>query len=324
MKRTLVKVAAPVAALALLAGCANQTESGSSDAGNAESDGAKQIVATGSATVEPISRYIAERYNHDVSIEGIGSTDGFEKFCAGEADINDSSVPIPGAGEPVDFQKKCADGNVEYIELPIALDAITIVKNSRNDWANDLTLDDLKKIWSTDSSVTKWSDINPEWPDEEITLYGREAGSGTRGVFLTTVLGDAELRDDVKETDDIQELSKWVAEDEYGLSFMGIGNYLATEGEVRDHIDNVTVDGIAPSLENTRDGSYPLARPLFIYVNKSATDRAEVDSYVRDYLDKVETILPRVYFYPLPQEEYPASAKRYADRVTGPDTRWNN
>ncbi|MCT1452080.1 substrate-binding domain-containing protein [Corynebacterium sp. p3-SID1145] len=282
------------------------------------------IQATGSATVEPITSYMANRYDFDVNVEAIGSTDGFEKFCNGEADINDASVAIPGSGAPVDFQKQCADNKVEYIELPIGLDAITIVKHRDNDFAADLTIDQLHDIWSKDSPVTKWSDIDPSWPDEEIKLYGRPDGSGTLGVFKELVLQGDEIRDDYEATDDIQELSRWVSEDENALSFMGIGNYLATEDEYQKFIDNVNIDGIAPSSEEAKSGNYPLSRPLFIYVNKASTEREDVDKFVTTYLEHSEAVMPRVFFYQLPEEDYGNAQMRYADRKTGPDDRWQS
>lgn len=280
------------------------------------------IQATGSATVEPITSYMADRYKFDVNVEAIGSTDGFEKFCNGDADINDASVAIPGSGAPVDFQKQCADNKIEYIELPVGLDAITIVKHRDNDFATDLTIDQLHDIWAKDSAVSKWSDIDPSWPDEEIKLYGRPDGSGTLGVFKDLVLQGDEIRDDYESTDDIQELSRWVAEDPNALSFMGIGNYLATEEDSQKLIDNVSIDGVAPTADETRNGNYPLSRPLFIYVNKKSTEREDVDNFVTTYLEHAEAVMPRVYFFQLPEQEYDAAKTRYADRTTGPDERW--
>ena len=280
------------------------------------------IQATGSATVEPITSYMANRYDFDVNVEAIGSTDGFEKFCNGEADLNDASVAIPGSDADTDFQSQCADNQVDYIELPIGLDAITIVKHRDNDFVTDLTIEQLHDIWSKDSPVSKWSDIDPSWPDEEITLYGRPEGSGTLGVFEDLVLDGDEIRDDYKSTDDIQELSSWVAEDKNALSFMGIGNYLATDEESQKLIDNVLVDGVAPTAEETKAGNYPLSRPLFIYVNKKSTEREDVDKFVTTYLEHAEAVMPRVYFYQLPEEDYENAKKRYSDRTTGPDDRW--
>lgn len=306
MRKRLTATVAVAAVAALAVGCGNDT-----------TPGEDAIKVTGSSTVEPITSYMANRYDFDVDIDAVGSTDGFEVFCAGDADINDASVAIPA-----DYQKACADAGVDFIELPIALDAITLVKHRDNDWAQDLSIQQLHDIWAKDSAVTKWSDIDPSWPDEEITLYGRPDGSGTLGVFEELVLGGDEIRADYQATDDIQELSKWVSEDVNGLSFMGIGNYLATEDPTRNRIDNVLVDGVAPTAEETKNGNYPLSRPLFLYVNEDSTKREDVNEFVTTYLDKVEAVLPRVYFYQLPEEEYDNSKQRYEDRQTGADGRW--
>ncbi|WJY68800.1 substrate-binding domain-containing protein [Corynebacterium auris] len=306
--------AAGLAAVAIVAaGCSAE---------EAPSEGA--IQATGSATVEPITSYMANRYDFDVQVEAIGTTDGFEKFCSGEADINNASIAIPGPDAEVDFQQQCADNNVEYLELPIGLDAITIVKHRDNDFATDLSIQQIHDIWSKDSPVSRWSDIDPSWPDEEIALYGRPEGSGTLDVFKDLVLDGDEIRDDYQATDDIQELSGWVAEDVNALSFMGIGSYLATEEESRNVIDNVMVDGIAPTAAETRNGNYPLSRPLFIYVNEESANREDVDEFVTTYLENAEAVMPRVYFYQLPEDEYGRVQERYAERTTGPDDQWQN
>ena len=306
MRKRLTATAALAAVAALAVGC-----------GSDNTPDGDAIKVTGSSTVEPITSYMANRYDFNADIDAVGSTDGFDVFCAGDADINDASVSIPA-----DYQKQCADAGVDFIELPIALDAITLVKHRDNDWAQDLSIQQLHDIWAKDSSVTKWSDIDPSWPDEEITLYGRPQGSGTLGVFEELVLGGDDIREDYQATDDIQELSKWVSEDVNGLSFMGIGNYLATEDPTRNRIDNVLVDGVAPTAEETKNGNYPLSRPLFLYVNEDSTKREDVNEFVTTYLDKVEAVLPRVYFYQLQEDEYDKAKKRYEDRETGADERW--
>ncbi len=311
MRKRLTATAALAAVAALAVSCGNDT-----------TPGEDAIKVTGSSTVEPITSYMANRYDFNVDIDAVGSTDGFDTFCAGDADINDASVAIPGAGTEVDYQKQCADNGVNFVELPIALDAITLVKHRDNDWAQDLSIQQLHDIWAKDSAVSKWSDIDPSWPDEEITLYGRPSGSGTLGVFEQLVLGGDQIRDDYQATDDVQELSGWVADDVNALSFMGIGNYLSTEDPTRSRIDNVLVDGVAPTAEETKNGNYPLSRPLFIYVNEESAKRDDVDEFVTTYLDNVEAVLPRVYFYQLPESEYTDAKQRYDDRVTGADERW--
>ena len=313
MRNRLTLTAAALTAVAMAAaGCGSADTTSDGDA----------IRITGSSTVEPITSYMANRYDFNVDIDAVGSTDGFDTFCAGDADINDASVAIPGAGAEVDYQQQCADNGVNFVELPIALDAITLVKHRDNDWAQDLTIQQLHDIWAKDSAVSKWSDIDPSWPDEEITLYGRPSGSGTLGVFEQLVLGGDQIRDDYQATDDVQELSGWVADDVNGLSFMGIGNYLSTEDPTRNRIDNVLVDGVAPTAEETKNGNYPLSRPLFIYVNEESAKRDDVDEFVTTYLDNVEAVLPRVYFYQLPESEYTDAKQRYEDRATGADERW--
>ena len=190
-------------------------------------------------------------------------------------------------------------------------------------YTGSATVEQLHDVWSQDSPVTTWSDIDPSWPDEEISLYGRPDGSGTLEVFKDKVLGGDTIREDYEATDDIDELSTWIAEDTNGIGFMGIGNYLATEGEVRDRIDNVTVDGVAPARDATQEGEYPLARPLFVYVNAdSVENNGALEEFMNAYLNRVEGVLPRVYFYQLPEEEYDAARTRFTDRVTGPDSRW--
>lgn len=307
---------------AALAATTALTVTACSDSGDAP-DGDTMTI-TGSSTVEPITRYMLNRYDFDAEVEAVGSTDGFDRFCAGDADINDASVAIPGSESPVDYQAKCADQGVDYFELPVGLDAITIVKHADNDWATDLTIEQLHDIWSKESTVSKWSDIDPSWPDEEINLYGRPTGSGTLGVFEELVLGDDTIRDDYEASDDIQELSEWVADDVNGLSFMGIGNYLATEGTVRNKIDNVLVDGIAPTADEAKGGNYPLSRPLFIYVNAESAKKDNVGEFVTTYLDNAEAVMPRVYFYQLPEEVYGATKQRYADGTTGIDEQWHS
>ena len=312
MKKKFLAVTAAVAMAATgLTACSSESDN--------DPVSGEAIRVTGSSTVEPITSFIADRTNHDVRISADGSTDGFEDFCDGKSDINDSSVAIPQ-----EYQKQCDDNGVEFIELPIALDAVTIVKNNDNTWAKDLTTQQLHDIWSKDSSVSKWSDIDPSWPDEEIALYGRPDGSGTLEVFKDKVLDGDTIRDDYEATDDLDELSGWIADDVNAIGFMGIGNYLSTEGEARDKIDNVTVDGVAPSRDETQEGQYPMARPLFVYVNAESVESNEaLADFMDTYLNRVEGVLPRVYFYQLPEQDYEDTRTRFNDRVTGADDRWS-
>ncbi|MBB3037538.1 PstS family phosphate ABC transporter substrate-binding protein [Hoyosella altamirensis] len=297
-----------VAALALLVtpGCSS-------------SEAAAPIEVSGSSTVAPITEAIARDGRFDVAVTPEGTTDGFARFCNGETPINNASEAIPGPGQRTDYVAMCAENGVEYIELPIGLDALSLVRNEANDFAQDLTLDELKRIWSPDSGITRWSDIRPDWPAEAISLYGRPDGSGTFDYFTHFAVGEAgSIRSDYRATDDMAELARWIAEDENSLGFMGAGNYLAADEEYRDRIANVSVEGVAPSRSNAQDGTYqPFTRPLFIYVSASAAEDAAVADFVEYYLRTVRGMLPRVFFYALPADAYPLVQQRFDDRITG-------
>lgn len=232
-----------VTAAALLAACGDSSAS----------EDAVQI--SGSATVAPISQAIATRGGIEVNIDAEGTTAGFERFCNGETAVQNASIAIPGEGQGTDFMEMCEENGVEYIEIPIGLDSLSVIRNENNRFAGDMTLDEVQQAWGPDSDVTTWSDIRSEWPDEEIVFFGREDGSGTFEYFSHFVSGEAgELRDDYESTNDLNELANWIAEEPNGLGFMGVGNYLAADGEDRDRITNISIDGVAPTLENAQNG----------------------------------------------------------------------
>lgn len=287
-------------------------------AGCASANGA-EIRVSGSATVAPITQAMATQGGFDATITAEGTTAGFEDFCSGDSDINNASTPIPGEGAATDFVQLCADNDVEFIELPIGLDALSVIRNEANDFASDITLDELQAIWRPGSEVELWSDVRSDWPDEQIGLYGRADGSGTFEVFTRVVNGEVgEIRDDYRSTDDLEELASWIADDQFGMGFMGVGNYLAADEESRDSITNIDVEGVAPTLESVQSGEYDaFTRPLFIYVSVAALENEAVAEFVEYYLDEVERVLPRVYFYALPEEAYPLVQERFDARTTG-------
>ncbi|AEF39030.1 PstS family phosphate ABC transporter substrate-binding protein [Hoyosella subflava] len=287
--------------------------------GCSSSEAAAPIEVSGSSTVAPITEAIARDGRFDVEVTAEGTTDGFDRFCSGETPINNASEAIPGPGQRTDYVAMCAENGVEYIELPIGLDALSLVRNEANDFADDLTMDELKRIWSPDSEITSWRDIRPDWPAQPISLYGRPDGSGTFDYFTHFAVGEAgSIRSDYRATDDMTELARWIAEDENSLGFMGAGNYLAADEEYRDRIANVAVDGVSPSRTNAQDGTYqPLTRPLFIYVSAAAFEDAAVTEFVDHYLRTVRGMLPRVFFYALPTDAYPLVQQRFEDRITG-------
>lgn len=276
------------------------------------------IAISGSATVEPITEAMARQAGVETDIAAEGTTDGFDRFCHGETAINNASIPIPGQSAAIDYQQMCADNGVEFVELPIALDAVTVVRNDEATFADDLSLEQLAQLWEADSQIQQWSDLDASWPEEEIGLYGRPEGSGTLVHFSTAILGEeGQLRQDYEGTDEIDELSEWIAADPQGIGFMGVGNYLATEEDARRDLNNIAVEGAVPSRENTQAGQYPLSRPLFIYVAVDALEDSQVSDFVEDYIGGVEQMLPRVFYFPLPHEAYELVETRLHDRTTG-------
>lgn len=290
----------------VLAGC-----SAAADSGDA-------ITVTGSATVAPVTSTMAQQVNVAIDQSVDGTLDGFEEFCSGRSAINNASIPIPGADAETDFQQMCADNSVEFLELPIGYDAISMVRNVANGEVTNFSLEQVEAMWAPGSEVTNWSDLDDAWPDEPIGLYGRPDGSGTLDHFTEQVMGEAgAIRADYAGSDEIEELSEWIAEDPYGLGFMGVGNYLATDGEIRVNLANVNIDGVAPTREATQNGDYPLARPLFIYASVDALEDEHVESFVTEYVNEAEALMPRVFYYALPSESYDLVSQRVANRTTG-------
>ena len=248
----------------------------------------------GSSTVYPITQAVAEEFQKanpgvKVTVAFSGTGGGFKKFCNGETDMNDASRPIKkdddGEG------KACAAKNIEYVELGIATDALSVVVNKDNTWATCLTKDQLKKIWDQGSTVTKWSDVDPSFPADPIKLFGPGADSGTFDYFTETINGKAkQSRSDYTQSEDDNALVTGVAGDKDALGYFGFA-YLEAN---LDKIKAVQIDGgsgcVEPSAENVNNGTYkPLARPLFIYPSKAALKRPEFAAFVQYYLDNVNT-----------------------------------
>lgn len=297
-----------------VAGC----ESGTGVEGDAE------VTIVGSATIEPISRIAVRESGVDAVVTGEGTLAGFEDFCAGEADVVNASIRMPGpdAAEGVDdYRQACEDSDVDYVELPIGVDALSVIVNSANSEVTDVTMDELVEIWADGAEIETWSDVRDDWPDEEITLFGRSEDSGTFTHFAEELFGDPQgIRDDYQQEDGLDELAELVAEDEYAMAFMGVGNYLAAPEDVQPDITTVSVDGVPPDALSAADGDYPLVRTLYTYV---AADSLEAEGDVEDYIDLLlsdgQSILPRAFFYPLSPEAYDEARDRLESRETGVD-----
>ncbi|MGO1950339.1 MAG: substrate-binding domain-containing protein [Mycobacteriaceae bacterium] len=286
--------------------------------GDDDSNQDSPVLASGSATVNPITAAVARDTGASVDQTTNGTLEGFERFCAGETHINNASEAIPGDGQATDFMAMCEENGVDYVELPVALDTITLVRHADNSAVDDLTAGELRAIWEPGSEITTWSDVRGEWPDEEISLVGRGEGSATFDYFTTVVTGESgAIRDDYEAVDDPAEISAKIADDPNALGFTGVGNYLDDQDNL-DQLATVSIDGVEPSLENAQDGSYgPLARPLFIYVSTEALEGGDISDFASDYVDRVADLLPSVYFYPLPGDAYDLVGERLDHRTTG-------
>jgi phosphate transport system substrate-binding protein len=270
----------------------------------------KIIKIDGSSTVYPITEAVAEEFQKaqgvKVTVGESGTGGGFKKFCRGETDISDASRPIT--------QKEmdaCKEAGIQYIELPIAYDALTVVVNTKNDWVKSITVDELKKIWGPGSSVKNWKQVNPAYPDKAMGLYGPGTASGTFDYFSEAINGKSKAhRTDYTPSEDDNVLVQGVSSNAGGIAYFGMAYY----EENKDKLKAVPVavkagsPAILPSAKTVEDGSYqPLARPIFIYVNAtSAAFKPEVKAFVNFYLDNAPELVKEVKYVPLPAADYTA------------------
>ncbi len=270
----------------------------------------KIIKIDGSSTVYPITEAVAEEFQKStkikVTVGESGTGGGFKKFCRGETDISNASRPI--AQKEIDA---CKEAGIQYIELPIAYDALTVVVNSKNDWVKSITVDELKKIWGPGSSVKNWKDVNPAYPDKKMGLYGPGTASGTFDYFSEAINGKSKAhRTDYTPSEDDNVLVQGVSGNAGGMAYFGMAYYEENKDKLRAIPVAVKAGspGVLPSVKTVEDGSYqPLARPIFIYVNATAAAfKPEVKAFVNFYLENAPALVKEVKYVPLPTEDYTA------------------
>ena len=250
-----------------LAACGDDANSSSNSVNGEESILSGKVIGDGSSTVAPITEALVEEYagvQRDVEVAvGISGTGGgFEKFIAGETDFSNASRPIKD--EEV---QKLADAGIEYTELKLANDGLTVVIHSDNDWATDLTIDQLKQIWIEDGTTKKWSDIDPSWPAEEIVYYSPGVDSGTFDYFNEVILEDEDLVSSAQLSEDDNVLVTGVSNDKYAIGFFGFAYYLENSSKLQA----VKVNGVEPNAETIESNEYsPLSRPLYVYIKNDA------------------------------------------------------
>ena len=277
----------------------------------------KLIKIDGSSTVYPITEAVAEEYQKATKVKvtvGISGTGGgFKKFCRGETDVSNASRPI--LKKEMDA---CKEGGVQYIELPIAYDGLTVVVNKNNDFVKSLTVEELKKMWepAAQGKVKSWKQINASYPDTPLKLFGAGSDSGTFDYFTEAIVGKAKSsRGDYTASEDDNVVVQGVASDKGSLGYFGFAYYDENKDKLRavPIVAKKGAPAVMPSFESVKDGSYqPLARPIFIYVNAtSAAFKPEVKAFINFYLANAPTLVKEVKYIPLPSNEYAAVDKHW-------------
>ncbi len=294
--------------LAVTTGCGREDTSG--DAGAATPSGEQlsgKVQADGSSTVGPLTSSAAELFREEqpgvnVTVGTSGTGGGFERFCAGETDLSNASRPIKADEEA----PLCEKEGIDYTEFRVAVDALTIVVNSENDWIDCITTDQLMAIWNPDSKITNWKDVpGGDYPDQGLALAGPGTDSGTFDYFTDAINGEeGASRSDYTASEDDNVIVQAVEGDKGGLGYFG---YTYFE-ENQDRLKALEVDSgegcVAPSAGTAQSGEYtPLSRPLFVYAKNESLKRPEVQAFMRFYFDNLDRIAEQAQFISMPEDQ---------------------
>lgn len=311
-----ISVSCAVAALAAFSAC------GGGD--NADGGLSGTVQVDGSSTVFPITEAVAEEFmisnagvRVTVGVSGTGG--GFSKFLRGETDINNASRTIDRP--EIDLAEQ---NGVGFIELPIAYDGLAVMVHPSNDWLDCLTVAELESIWEPGSSIDRWNQVRPDFPDAELALYGPGTDSGTYDYFTEALVGESGAsRSDFTASEDDNVLVQGIAGDPNALGFFGLAYYENNADRLKligiDDEDASNGDGcIIPTAETVETGTYsPLSRPLFIYAKESTSDNPAVDEFIQFYLESAAVLAPEVGYVRLSDEAYDLALERYDRGITG-------
>ncbi|SDM86065.1 phosphate ABC transporter substrate-binding protein, PhoT family [Psychrobacillus sp. OK028] len=282
----------------------NETKSEEASTGDTKDEAVVEgkVSGDGSSTVAPIMEALVEEYagvqeKVQVTVGVSGTGGGFEKFIAGTTDFSNASRPIKD-----EEKEKLAAAGIDYTEFKLANDGLTVVVSKDNDWIEDVTIEDLKKMWIEDGTTKKWSDINPDWPAEEIIFYSPGTDSGTYDYFDEVVLDEADLVKAATLSEDDNVLVQGVQADKNAIGFFGYAYYLANQ----DTLKAVKINGVEPTNETIESGEYsPLSRPLFTYVsNKALAENAALYDFMKYSLENAGDMAEAVGYVRLPDADY--------------------
>ncbi|CAI9388666.1 phosphate ABC transporter substrate-binding protein PstS family protein [Niallia sp. Sow4_A1] len=300
-----VGLTAMIGTMLALAACGGNNDANSSNDNDAGEQLTGQIKLDGSSTVYPIMEAIVEEYqaeqpNVKVSVASSGTGGGFKAFIAGETDFSNASRPIKEE-EKTELEAK----GIDYTELRLAYDGLSVVVNKDNTWVDHLTVDELKKIWLEDGTTKKWSDIREGWPEEEIKFYSPGTDSGTFDYFDEVILEEQPIVKAATLSEDDNILVQGVTGDKNAIGYFGYAYY----AENKDNLKVVPIDGgngpVEPTNETVESGEYsPLSRPLFTYVKNESVEKEEVADFVEFMIENAAVLSEDVGYVKLPDEEY--------------------
>jgi phosphate transport system substrate-binding protein len=301
----------------------DQTDAPDGQPSNSPASLSGDIAIDGSSTVFPITEAVAEEFglltegNVRITVGVSGTGGGFEKFCNSETHISNASRPIRASEV-----QACNQAGIEFIEIPLAIDGLTVMVNPSNDFVQCMTIEELNTIWAPEAEgqITRWSQVRPEWPDEPIRLYGPGVDSGTFDYFTETVNGEAQAsRGDFTASEDDNVLVQGIAGDRNSLGYFGYAYYI----ENQEQLKALAIDGgngcVEPTEETINNGSYaPLSRPIFIYVRQDAAEQPHIQEFVRFYLgEEGRELVGLVGYIPFPDQVYELALARFEQGITG-------
>jgi phosphate transport system substrate-binding protein len=285
---------------------------------------AQVVKIDGSSTVFPITEGVAEDFQKakknavkvTVGISGTGG--GFKKFCRDEIDIANASRPILKKE-----MEACKAAGIEYYELPVAFDALTVVMNPKNSFLKQITVEELKKMWepAAQGKITRWNQVNPAWPDAPIKLFGAGADSGTFDYFTEAINGKSKAsRGDFTASEDDNVLVQGVSQDVNAIGYFGFAYYAENQARLKavPVVEKAGKPAVAPSEKSVLDGSYqPLSRPIFVYVNVKSMAKPEVKEFVEYMMKETPKIAKEVKYVPLPAKAYSTNLEHLAKGKKG-------